>query len=226
MSANWPSVFDAMSRCKQPQSRSATLDAAEQNGCSLSTRDRFVLHDATIKSTQCRWRIRSHLERWQRAQRSAGTVALFRFRNARLVEVNYKGGRRRRRGNLLRAAPASRLGYHFVRLVENDSLLAPDGSRRCGTHLTRQTTKASASALSRHSDTRAACLSVAKTIRSIGREAPRWCFLLAKQPAFSWRTTPHLEMTSQQIRGFYAEQFGVALHEPEWAVGGRWMDGR
>ncbi len=32
-------------------------------------------------------------------------------------------------------------------------------------------------------------------------------------------------MTSQQIRGFYAEQFGVALHEPEWAVGGRWMDG-
>ena len=34
-----------------------------------------------------------------------------------------------------------------------------------------------------------------------------------------------LEMTSQQIRGFYAEQFGVALHEPEWAVGGRWMDG-
>ena len=34
-----------------------------------------------------------------------------------------------------------------------------------------------------------------------------------------------LEMTSQQIRGFYAEHFGVALHEPEWAVGGRWIDG-
>jgi hypothetical protein len=36
---------------------------------------------------------------------------------------------------------------------------------------------------------------------------------------------PRLEMTSQQIRGFYAEHFGVALHVPEWAVGGRWMDG-
>jgi hypothetical protein len=34
-----------------------------------------------------------------------------------------------------------------------------------------------------------------------------------------------LQMTSQQIRGFYAEQFGLALHVPEWAVGARWIDG-
>jgi hypothetical protein len=34
-----------------------------------------------------------------------------------------------------------------------------------------------------------------------------------------------LKMTSQEIRGFYAERFGVALHVPEWAVGSRWMDG-
>ncbi len=34
-----------------------------------------------------------------------------------------------------------------------------------------------------------------------------------------------LEMTSQQIRGFYAEQFGVALHIPEWpSAGVGWTD--
>jgi hypothetical protein len=38
-------------------------------------------------------------------------------------------------------------------------------------------------------------------------------------------TYASLKMTSQQIRGFYAEQFGVALHVSEWAVGSRWMDG-
>ena len=34
-----------------------------------------------------------------------------------------------------------------------------------------------------------------------------------------------LKLSNCEIRGFYAQRFGVALHVPEWCVGSQWMDG-
>ena len=118
------------------------------------------------------------------------------------------------------------LGYDFIGLIENDVLLSPGwlgAMRSCVRR--RQPKMALRSEPSLRSAIKVACWSIERIIRSTGRAVLRWCFLRREAAQLLLENYSRLEMTSQQIRGFYAEHFGVALHVPEWAVGGRWMDG-
>jgi hypothetical protein len=149
----------------------------------------------------------------------------FAFRNARLVEVNYKvrGGADAAICYGLRRL--LELGYDFVGLVENDLLLSPGwfAAMRDAfeTATTEGVTAGAVSALGYQS----------RVLEHRQNYSIDWArgaalVLFSREAAtLLLENYSHLEMTSQQIRGFYAEHFGVALHEPEWAVGGRWMDG-
>ena len=226
MSANWPSVFDAMKLLqanRNPVARRWTPQS--KIGFSLSTRDRFVYTMRTIKSLDADggfdliWNDGSERNEVPELSR------YFAFRNARLVEVNYKvkGGADAAICYGLRRL--LELGYDFVGLVENDLLLAPgwfaamrdafDAANDEGVSV------GAVSALGYQSRV----LECRKDYSLDWARGAALVLFTREAARLLLENYSHLEMTSQQIRGFYAEQFGVALHEPEWAVGGRWMDG-
>ncbi len=66
MSADWPSILDALKSLQAQRKPAARRWTPESKvGFALSTRDRFVYTMRTIKSLDAARRIRSHLERWQ-----------------------------------------------------------------------------------------------------------------------------------------------------------------
>ncbi len=117
------------------------------------------------------------------------------------------------------------LGYDFIGLIENDVLLSPGwlGAMRSAFDAAAEdgVTVGAVSALGYQSRV----LEYRKNY-SIDWARGAALVLFSREAAqLLLESYSRLEMTSQQIRGFYAEHFGVALHVPEWAVGGRWMDG-
>jgi hypothetical protein len=226
MSADWPSVLDSL-RSLQSQRRPAARRWTPESklGFALSTRDRFVYTTRTIKSLDAEggfdliWNDGSERNEVPELSR------YFAFRNARLVEVNYsvKGGADAAiRFGLRRLLE---LGFDFIGLVENDLLLSPGwlGAMRAAFVAAAEEgiTVGAVSALGYQSRV----LEYRKNY-SIDWARGAALVLFSREAAqLLLESYSRLEMTSQQIRGFYAEHFGVALHVPEWAVGGRWMDG-
>ena len=226
MSADWPSVLDSL-RSLQSQRRPAARRWTPESklGFALSTRDRFVYTTRTIKSLDAEggfdliWNDGSERNEVPELSR------YFAFRNARLVEVNYsvKGGADSAiRFGLRRLLE---LGFDFIGLVENDLLLSPGwlGAMRAAFVAAAEEgiTVGAVSALGYQSRV----LEYRKNY-SIDWARGAALVLFSREAAqLLLESYSRLEMTSQQIRGFYAEHFGVALHVPEWAVGGRWMDG-
>jgi len=226
MSADWPSVLDSL-RSLQSQRRPAARRWTPESklGFALSTRDRFVYTMRTVKSLDAEggfdliWNDGSERNEVPELSR------YFAFRNARLVEVNYgvKGGADAAiRFGLRRLLE---LGFDFIGLVENDLLLSPGwlGAMRAafvaaaeeGITVGAVSTLGYQSRVLEHRKNYSIDWARGAALVLFSREAAQ---LLLESYS-------RLEMTSQQIRGFYAEHFGVALHVPEWAVGGRWMDG-
>jgi hypothetical protein len=226
MSADWPSVLDSL-RSLQSQRRPAARRWTPESklGFALSTRDRFVYTMRTVKSLDAEggfdliWNDGSERNEVPELSR------YFAFRNARLVEVNYsvKGGADSAiRFGLRRLLE---LGFDFIGLVENDLLLSPGwlGAMRAAFVAAAEEgiTVGAVSALGYQSRV----LEYRKNY-SIDWARGAALVLFSREAAqLLLEGYSRLEMTSQQIRGFYAEHFGVALHVPEWAVGGRWMDG-
>jgi hypothetical protein len=226
MSADWPSVLDSL-RSLQAQRRPAARRWTPESklGFALSTRDRFVYTMRTIKSLDAEggfdliWNDGSERNEVPELSR------YFAFRNARLVEVNYsvKGGADAAiRFGLRRLLE---LGVDFIGLVENDLLLSPGwlGAMRAAFAAAAEEglTVGAVSALGYQSRV----LEYRKNY-SIDWARGAALVLFSREAAqLLLESYSRLEMTSQQIRGFYAEHLGVALHVPEWAVGGRWMDG-
>ena len=226
MSADWPSVLDSL-RSLQSQRRPAARRWTPESklGFALSTRDRFVYTTRTIKSLDAEggfdliWNDGSERNEVPELSR------YFAFRNARLVEVNYsvKGGADAAiRFGLRRLLD---LGFDFIGLVENDLLLSPGWlGAMCAAFVAAAEegiTVGAVSALGYQSRV----LEYRKNY-SIDWARGAALVLFSREAAqLLLESYSRLEMTSQQIRGFYAEHFGVALHVPEWAVGGRWMDG-
>jgi hypothetical protein len=226
MSADWPSVLDSL-RSLQSQRRPAARRWTPESklGFALSTRDRFVYTMRTVKSLDAEggfdliWNDGSERNEVPELSR------YFAFRNARLVEVNYsvKGGADSAiRFGLRRLLE---LGFDFIGLVENDLLLSPGwlGAMRAAFVAAAEEgiTVGAVSALGYQSRV----LEYRKNY-SIDWARGAALVLFSREAAqLLLESYSRLEMTSQQIRGFYAEHFGVALHVPEWAVGGRWMDG-
>jgi hypothetical protein len=226
MSSGWPSVLAALKSLQaihKPVARRWTPES--KVGFTLSTRDRFVYTMRTIKSLDAEggfdliWNDGSERNEVPELSR------YFAFRNARLVEANYgvKGG----------ADAAIRFGlrrllefdYDFIGLIENDVLLAPgwlaamrdafENTSQEGIAVGAVSALGYQSRVLEYRNNYSIDWARGAALVLFTREAAQ--LLLEKYSS--------LEMTSQQIRGFYAEQFGVALHVPEWAVGGRWMDG-
>lgn len=226
MSTDWPTVVDTL-KSLQAERRPVARRWTPQSkvGFALSTRDRFVYTMRTIRSLDA---VGGFDLIWNDGSERNEVPELSRyfvFRNARLVEANYgvKGGADAAiRYGLRRLLE---LGYDFVGLIENDVLLAPGwltAMREAFESATNERIVVGAvSALGYQSR-------VLEYRKDYSLEWARGAALVlftreAAQLLLEKYT--RLGMTSQQIRGFYAEQFGVALHVPEWAVGGRWMDG-
>jgi hypothetical protein len=226
MSSDWPSVLDVVKSLQAKRKLVVRRWAPESKiGSALSTRDRFVFTMRTIRSLDAEsgfdlvWNDGSERNEVSELSR------YFAFRNARLAEANYgvKGGADAAICHGLRRL--LELGYDFVGLVENDVLLSAGWL----------------AAMRDAFETAAEEGVVAGAVSPLGYQSRALEY--RKNHSFDWargaamvlftreaaqhvlENYSRLEMTSQQIRGFYAEQFGVALHIPEWAVGGRWMDG-
>jgi hypothetical protein len=226
MSADWPSVFDALKSLQAKRAPVARRWTPQSKiGFALSTRDRFVYTMRTIKSLDAEggfdliWNDGSERNEVPELSR------YFAFRNARLVEVNYKvkGGADAAICYGLRRL--LELGYDFVGLVENDLLLAPGwfaAMRDAFDAATDEGVNVGAvSALGYQSRV----LEYRKNYSLDWARGAALVLFTREAAELLLENYSRVEMTSQQIRGFYAEHFGVALHEPEWAVGGRWMDG-
>jgi hypothetical protein len=117
------------------------------------------------------------------------------------------------------------LGYDFVGLVENDVLLAPGwfAAMRDAFEMATEDglVVGAVSALGYQSRV----LEYRKNYSIDWARGAALVLFTREAAQLLLENYSRLQMTSQQIRGFCAEQFGVALHVPEWAVGARWMDG-
>jgi hypothetical protein len=226
MSSGWPSVFDALKSLhtkRDPTARRWTLQS--KVGFALSTRDRFVYTLRTMKALDAEggfdliWNDGSERNEVPELSR------YFAFRNARLVEVNYgvKGGADAAICFGLRRL--LELGYDFVGLIENDVLLSPGWLAAIREAFESATaagvTVGAVSALGYQSRV----LEYRKNYSVDWARGAALVLFTREVARLLLENYSSLEMTSQEIRGFYAERFGVALHVPEWAVGGRWMDG-
>jgi hypothetical protein len=226
MSSGWPSVLDALKSLQAKRAPVAQRRMSESKvGFALSTRDRFVYTMRTIKALDAEggfdliWNDGSERNEVPELSR------YFAFRNARLIEVNYKvkGGADAAICYGLRRL--LELGYDFVGLIENDVLLAPGWfAAMRGSFETAAEEGVSVGAVSALGY-QSRVLEYRKDY-SIDWARGAGLVLFTREAAeLLLENYSGLEMTSQQIRGFYAEQFGIALNVSEWAVGARWMDG-
>lgn len=226
MSSDWPSVLDALQSLRSKRKPVARRWTPESKvGFALSTRDRFVFTMRTIKALDLEggfdlvWNDGSEQNEVPELSRCLA------FRNARLAEVNYgvKGGADAAiRYGLRRMLE---IGYDLVGLVENDILLAPGWlaamRNAFETAMEEGVIVGAVSALGYQSRV----LEYRKNYSIDWARGAALVLFTREAAQLLLENYSRLEMTSQQVRGFYAEQFGVALHVPEWAVGGRWMDG-
>jgi hypothetical protein len=226
MSADWPSVIDALKSLqakRKPVARQWTPQS--KVGFALSTRDRFVFTMRTIKSLDADggfdliWNDGSERNEVPELSR------YFAFRNARLVEVNYgvKGGADAAICFGLRRL--LELGYDFVGLVENDVLLAPGWLAAMRDAFETAAEEGVVVGAVSSLGYRSRVLEYRKNYSIDWARGAALVLFTREAAQLVLENYSRLKVTSQQIRGFYAEQFGVALHVPEWAVGGRWMDG-
>ena len=224
--SSWPSVFDALKSLRAQRKPVELRWTSESKvGFALSTRDRFVYTMRTIKSLDAEGGFDLIWNDGSESNEVPELSRYFAFRNARLVEVNYamKGG----------ADAAIRFGlrrllelrYDFIGLIENDVLLAPEwlGAMRAAFERAAEDgiTIGAVSALGYQSRV----LEYRRNYSIDWARGAALALFTREAAQLLLENYSRLEMTSQQIRGFYAEHFGVALHVPEWAVGGRWMDG-
>jgi hypothetical protein len=226
MSSDWPSVLDALQSLQSKRKPVARRWTPESKvGFALSTRDRFVFTMRTIKALDSEggfdlvWNDGSEQNEVPELSRYLA------FRGTRLVEVNYgvKGGADAAICYGLRRL--LELGYDFVGLVENDVLLVPGWfAAMCDAFETATEEGVVAGAVSALGY-QSRVLEYRKNYSIDWARGAALVLFTREAAQLLLESYSRLQMTSQQIRGFYAEQFGVALHVPEWAVGGRWMDG-
>jgi len=226
MNSDWPSVFDAL-QSLQLQRKPPAMRWTPQSkiGFALSTRDRFSYTMRTIKSLDAEggfdliWNDGSERNEVPELSR------YFAFRNARLAEVNYKvkGGADAAICYGLRRL--LKLGYDFVGLVENDLLLSPGWFGAMRSAFDAATNEGIAVGAVSALGYQSRVLEYRKEYSIDWARGAALVLLTREAAELLLENYSRLEMTSEQIRGFYAENFGIALHEPEWAVGGRWMDG-
>jgi hypothetical protein len=226
MSADWPSILDGL-RSLQAERQPAVCRPrpGDRIGFAFSSRDRFVFTLRTLKTIDSEGGFDVVWNDGSERREVPELSRYFVFRNARVAEVNYgvKGGADAAICFGLRRLLD--LGYDYIGLIENDILLGPGWfptllslfESAAGDGLT----VGAASVLGYQSR-------VLEYRRNYSIDWARGAaMVLFTRPAAQLLLDNYasLKMSSQQLRGFYAEQFGVALHVPGWVVGSRWMDG-
>jgi hypothetical protein len=226
MSADWPSILDGL-RSLQAARRPAVCRPrpGDRIGFAFSSRDRFVFTLRTLKTIDSEGGFDVVWNDGSERREVPELSRYFVFRNARLAEVNYgvKGGADAAICFGLRRLLD--LGYDYIGLIENDILMGPNWFPTLLSLFELAAvdglTVGAASVLGYQSR-------VLEYRRDYSIDWARGAaMVLFTRPAAQLVLDNYasLKMSSQQLRGFYAEQFGVALHAPEWAVGSRWMDG-
>ena len=226
MTSGWPSVFDAL-KSLQAKSRPVARRWTPQSrvGFALSTRDRFVYTMRTISSLDAEGGFDLIWNDGSEQNEVAELSRYFAFRNARLVEVNYGvtgGADAAIRYGLRRLLE---LDYDLVGLVENDVLLSPGWLAAMRDAFAAAAEEGIAVGAVSALGYRSRVLEYRQDYSIDWARGAALVLFTREAAQLVLENYSRLEMTSQQMRGFYAQRFGVALHAPEWAVGGRWMDG-
>jgi hypothetical protein len=226
MSSNWPSMVDTLKSLQAE--RKLVLQrwtASSRVGFALSTRDRFVFTMRTLKSLDAEggfdliWNDGSEQNEVPELSR------YFAFRNTRLVEVNYKVHGGADAAICFGLRRLLELGYDFVGLVENDMVLHAGWYAATRKAFDAASADGIAAGAVSALGYRSRVLEYRKNYSIDWARGAALVLFTRTAAQLLLDNYSALQMTSPQMRGFYAERFGVALHVPEWAVGSRWMDG-
>jgi hypothetical protein len=222
---DWPTVLGQLRSLQSAcVPKACTPLPGDRIGFSLSSKDRLAYTLRTIQSLD-----EGGFDLiWNDGSDRAEVPELsryFQFRNVHLVETNYgvRGGPDAAICFGLRRL--LELGYDYIGLIENDVVLQPGWF----------------STLLSLFDLAAAEGIVAGAASVLGYKSRvleyrqgysiDWArgaaMVLFSRPAAELLLARYstLKLSNCEIRGFYAQRLGIALHVPEWCVGSQWMDG-
>lgn len=222
--APFPEVIEVLrSLQKRNKTRPRAPKRGDRTGFSLSTRDRYLFTLQTIQSIDTDGGFDLI---WNDGSTEPGVPAMaqnFKFRNARLVEVNYGVTGGAERAVCFGLARLLDLGYDYIGLIENDILFRPGwfaalrnvfalGARDgivCGSATARSFESHALeyrSGYSVQSDTGAGMVLFSRAAAEIIMEL--------------YANPQSLQMTTHSWQKFYAELFGLDLRKfaPFWAL--------
>ncbi len=222
----WPSVLPALRSLQAACApKVCSPRHGDRIGFSLSSKDRLAYTLRTIQALDADGGFDLI---WNDGSDRAEVPDLsryFKFRNARLVETNYgvRGGPDAAICFGLRRL--LELGYDYVGLIENDVVLRPGW-------LTKLLSLFDLAAAEGVVVGAASVLGYKSRVLEYRQGysidwARGAAMVLFSRPAAELLIERYstLKLSNCEIRGFYAQRFGVALHVPEWCVGSQWMDG-
>jgi len=226
MGSDWPSILDGLRSLQTARKPEVCRPrSSDRIGFAFSSRDRFVFTLRTLKTIDSEGGFDLVWNDGSERREVPELSRYFVFRNARLAEVNYcvRGGADAAICFGLRRL--LELGYDYIGLIENDIILRPGWFQTLLSLFDLAAvdglTVGAASVLGYQSRV----LEYRRDYSVDWARGAAMVLFTRTAAQLLLENYPSLKMTSQQIRGFYAERFGVALHVPEWAVGSRWMDG-
>jgi len=223
---DWPSVISALRSLQAAcAARVCSPKRGDRIGFSLSSKDRLAYTLRTVQALDAEGGFDLI---WNDGSDRAEVPDLsryFQFRNARLVETNYG----------VRGGPDSaicfglrrllELGYDYIGLIENDVVLRPGW---LATLLSLFDLAAAEGVVVGAASVLGYKSRVLEYRQGYSIDWARGAaMVLFSRPAAQLLLQRYstLRLSNCEIRGFYAQRFGVALHVPEWCVGSQWMDG-
>jgi hypothetical protein len=226
INGDWPSVLPALRSLQATHApKECRPQPGDRIGFALSSKDRLAYTLRTIQALDAEGEFDLI---WNDGSDRAEVPDLsryFEFRKARLVETNYgvRGGPDAAICFGLRRL--IELGYDYVGLIENDVVLRPGWFQ---TLLSLFDLAAAEGVVVGAASVLGYKSRVLEYRRGYSIDWARGAAMaLFSRPAAELLVERYstLKLSNCEIRGFYAQRFGVALHVPEWCVGSQWMDG-
>jgi hypothetical protein len=226
MSSVLPDVLDVV-RSLQSARQTAPRHPrpSDRIGFALSSKDRFAFTLKTIRALDAQGGIDLIWNDGSDQEDVPDLSKNFVFENVRLVEVNYgiRGGPDKAICFSLRRLLD--LGYDYIGLIENDVIVRPGWLKELMLlfHLAAEDglVVGAASVMSYES----------RVMEFRKKYSVDWArganMVLFSRPAAQLVLDHYdsLRITTGEIRRFYADLFGIALHVSEWSVGPVWLDG-
>jgi len=222
--AKYPAILDVL---RSLQKRNGTRPRAprlgDRIGFSFSTRDRYLFTLQTIQSLDTEGGFDLI---WNDGSKEAGVPALagnYKFKNARLVEVNYGVTGGADRAICFGLSRLLELGYDYVGLIENDILFRPGWFTALRQLFARgaQEGIACGSATARSFESHALEYRDGYGVQAdIGAGMVLFSRSAAEIIVENYSKPSSLQMTTHSWWKFYADLFGLDLHgfAPFWAL--------